>query len=600
MRELTKLCTYLFALAAVAVAPTMARAQSALDGQLVELFDGDNAGTYVESERLGNTIQRNNNNQIGSGAEHTRCALATDGAGKRLVCFMTASYTVNGVPVNNTVQNLCVSTAISATGGITDVVSRYVTNNTTGNNNRRNGHDPDATTVLGGAAVLTTYNYRPDDNGNTNLYGLVVGPRCEELAAQTLLFEEDNDNVLGSAQVVTNAGILADSATETRIARSGIGNGNGEDAGWVLGLRVKKNGNTITIDRYKAGISVEEEERSRSSVAPMIAPDRVLVCSAVGNTQPPNRGVDCAIMDMSTNQNLGERQSRIANRRIMQAGNGYRYSTPGVVAVRNPDGTLTGDYIVQVVEVDYANRVGKYKAPTRLGLAVVRADGAAGTIDVVAPPNFSLAGLGDAGHPQLCGGNMGEDGAFRAVVMLPSIIGNVGGGALRTFKFDYATKALTLETSNQFATDGGWMSQIYGENPATPQGRNHASCIPNVPNPGYGLANGYMPNAKTLLIIPTSYRKYRNNDSAQGMSAKLAFGLGVFPSETVAPGEEPEPVDPTDPTEPTDPTNPNPTPVTPGNSVGGGCNTQSGAGGWLALAAAGFALARSRRRAAAL
>ena len=70
----------------------------------------------------------------------------------------------------------------------------------------------------------------------------------------------------------------------------------------------------------------------------MTASARCLVCWAFGNTQPPNRGVDCAIMDMSETQNLGIRQSRLANKRIMAAGNGYRYATPGVVAVRDAAG----------------------------------------------------------------------------------------------------------------------------------------------------------------------------------------------------------------------------------------------------------------------
>jgi MYXO-CTERM domain-containing protein len=74
--------------------------------------------------------------------------------------------------------------------------------------------------------------------------------------------------------------------------------------------------------------------------------------------------------------------------------------------------------------------------------------------------------------------------------------------------------------------DSGYISNIYGRNPNN-QGRDFLRCIANVANPGYGVANGFMPNVKSFIAAPHGGRKSGD--------PKNSLFLSLMPGEVDAP-----------------------------------------------------------------
>jgi len=140
-----------------------------------------------------------------------------------------------------------------------------------------------------------------------------------------------------------------------------------------------------------------------------------------------------------------------------------------------------------------------------------------------------------------------------------------GQTVLQMFKFGTGTNAAApkpaLTTDLQadkwisgFYGDSGFMSNIYGQNPRQ-QGREFMSCIGDVANPGYHVANGFMADVATFFVVPHAGRvpgDYKN-----------ALWLGLVPakSDSALPPEGPK--DPAD--IPTGNVAPGSTPPAPGN-----------------------------------
>jgi MYXO-CTERM domain-containing protein len=216
-------------------------------------------------------------------------------------------------------------------------------------------------------------------------------------------------------------------------------------------------------------------------------------------------------------------------------------------------------------------------------------------------------------HPTICSGKWGVDGKMTVGFVDASITG-VGEPLLQTASYDPVTKFAQLDQFSQiwivgFHADSGYLANLYGQNPNT-QGRDFLRCMGDIPNPGHGVAGGFMSTVETFFVAPHSGR--------QKDEKKNALFLSFVPAKVDVPTEPapPQPVDPgggsTDPGTTSGGTDPGPTPGTgagtnptstqlPGTAKSGcACSTEStgdsGAPGALALMGLAMLFASRRRK----
>jgi hypothetical protein len=212
-------------------------------------------------------------------------------------------------------------------------------------------------------------------------------------------------------------------------------------------------------------------------------------------------------------------------------------------------------------------------------------------LEILETPKYDRVGFGDQAHQNACGGYWGPDATPAAFIIQGSIVGSVtGAGKLSVLAYDAVNRTHDMieELVYVDSSDTGWISQYYGNNPNTPQGRNHQFCM-MVRNPGYGLQGGFQAEVEQFLFIANTGRKLRDNGQPQD---KLAFDLVLVPAVIPSAGEP----DPTPDPDPTPEPEPEPEPEEPGAQVGG-CAAGGGSSGGLLLLLALAAVARRRRAA---
>jgi uncharacterized protein (TIGR03382 family) len=133
----------------------------------------------------------------------------------------------------------------------------------------------------------------------------------------------------------------------------------------------------------------------------------------------------------------------------------------------------------------------------------------------------------------------------------------------------------------------GMISQKFGNNPQTPQGRGHHDVI-MMENPGFGLATGFMPNVKQFMVMGNVGPTLRQDGT---LAQKAGFSIVMVPAVTAsaASGTPPEP--------PAPPPTPEEEEEEVKGNASGGCSTSGSPATGLALAlGAAVALVRRRRK----
>ncbi|HVV82154.1 MAG TPA: MYXO-CTERM sorting domain-containing protein [Kofleriaceae bacterium] len=553
-------------------------ASAALAGPTVKSFqihNGMNAGL------LWNNGPRNFD-QRGAGLENLSSHyLPSAEGGPRVVSIGTGSYTDipdSPIPQGTRLQALCTSWKVDETAGLVKDTTRYITANH--GNEYQNAMIPGATPIMNGQYLFVTYGY--DRNGNTETYGKVIGPNCEELSDQTLIIAKNNDDVAGNADLTHT--LLTDGPEEARLGDCVIGNGNGGDNMYCYGVTVTKVGSQFTIKKDFDFVGEAEEERSRSYTAPVPEmPGYMFECAAVGDNQPPDRGLRCGLMNM--NPGVANNQRIVWRKYLAERDGNTYYTVPNLAAVKGSDGRTA--FVVTYVKVVTNGR--NNRGQTQFMQQLVRPSETG--LEILTPPSTDLVPVGDKSHPTMCHGSWGEDDTPAAFVVTGTITDG-GSGALSILRANPDVgemhnagghgNAITFSSS----TGSGHISQMYGNNPNTPQGRNHQYCE-MLPNPGYQKANGFQPDVKAFLML---------SNTGHHAGEDKSFGEVVL-----VPAVVPAAANPVDP----EPTNPDPDPVPtptpdpdPSGTSMGGCSTGGaggGAGGALILAL-GAAVAGIRRR----
>jgi MYXO-CTERM domain-containing protein len=110
--------------------------------------------------------------------------------------------------------------------------------------------------------------------------------------------------------------------------------------------------------------------------------------------------------------------------------------------------------------------------------------------------------------------------------------------------FDQTSKLFSVDKKadlwpTAFYGDSGHLANWYGRNPMR-QGRDFLRCIGDVPNLGYHVDKGYLPDVKTFFVGTVSGRK--PGEAKNGLTLSLVPGQvdkKVSPSNPVPAGEAP-------------------------------------------------------------
>lgn len=444
----------------------------------------------------------------------------------------------------------------------------------TNNEGNRPCNHPDVV-YAGGDNLLFCYGTNDANNANVQWYGQILGLDMNPKAARTQLSDNNGNDGAGSCAMVLNAAMEIPSLPTTFYT---VYNDNGDNM----------DGTASTIN---ADYSITVNNRTDAIIDPANIPrgflaqysaTHFLACSAKGDERPPEDGNYCRTIT-TTGQKVGNQQAVLMSNRNVSPriyANSIKVETPKAY----------GDIIYTLNTTSSGSgRNNNNNGATHVYIDALRID-ANNQLQVVArTPAGQLYG---GTHSSMCTGSFGPDGLHSALLIQGTISGS-GPGVATPYTFDPTTNAFTagpLKVTTSAYSDVAELANEYGNNPNT-QGRDFITCIGDIPNPGYGVAGGFMPEVQTLFAVfnqgKYEYADYKN-------SAFITLFPGYTPGIELPPDTPPENPDDDVPGGDDD------GPGGPGSGSGasGGCSVASngqGAGSLVLILGAMVLVIRRRR-----
>jgi len=464
------------------------------------------------------------------------------------------------------------------------VMNKWITKNP---GDRSANHPMARTVTLPSGQELIAYTYGSQMGTNrTKTYFSAVDEQCNKVLPDTKIssVNDEDNNDRGAADLVYH-GIVNGAA---RLSFGYFSNGN-DKATYYGALDLTEAGGTIGVKSlYEPVMVIGPTNIGRAAMA-ADGTDRALLCAAAGSNDRPMPNVQCARMNVSTGEIMwkddvakGEMNDDPYKRKY--------YGQPSIAKLAD------GEFAISVLESNGAAKNVQRNLKGSNTAHLLHATTNAGTEALVIGGNIVGAAVHQT-HSAVCGGKFGVDGKPTVAVVsaAPTGIGraqlltvHVDSAATTPFHYDLKQDAWPLN----FAGDSGYLSNMYGDNPGT-QGRDFMRCIGDIPNPGHGIKDGFMPDVKTFFAAAIAGREVG--------SPKNSLYLSLLPAETDTAGTPGNPVAATDvPT-----VNP-PLPTNDGggkDSSGCACSTPgtsssgSSLGGLALLGLALVGVRRARRRA---
>ncbi len=425
------------------------------------------------------------------------------------------------------------------------------------------------------------WTYGSDDNSaNTRTYVTAVDHMCNTVMDPQRISLDNNNN---------EGAPTAAAAAPGKLVAGYLSTGE-NDRSIAVGLNViDLGGGQVDVEQTFHTTVVTPSNIGRPTIVKQ-NDNYSLFCAAKGNNRPPEDGVECAQLD-STTGDIMYKQIIAAS----QPGEKIYMNQPTIVALDN------GYFGLHVLESS-----GEGKTNNKKGSNIAH--------DYVITPgseNFTInaheVALGNyPTHSTICSGAYGVEGKRHFGSFGSAITGN-SAPLVQFFGYDNAIKADPAHNTwvAGWYADSGKLANLYGANPNT-QGRDFLRCIGDVPNPGFGQPNGFLPSVKTFFVVPHAGRIPGEEKNSQWLSlipGQTSTPVDVDPPADVKDiglgpqGEEPTESDPPGPgSEPSDPSGKDePSVLQPTGSSG--CQTGTGdSGNGLALAALGLGLAMVSRR----
>lgn len=350
------------------------------------------------------------------------------------------------------------------------------------------------------------------DAANTSTYVTALDHMCNRVADVTRVSNNANNNE-GAGDIHCHK--------NGKCTAGYLSTGN-NDTSFALGLQINDlGGGQVSIERTWLKGVVAPSNIGRPAITSS-TDDRALFCAAKGDNRPPEDGVQCAMLDTADGTIL-YKQIIAAS----QPGEKIYMNQPTVGALDN------GRFAVQVLESS-----GQGKITNEKGSNVTHAYVIEPQLDSFLVKDHKV-GLGSYHtHSAICAGAYGLEGKRHFGILGAPVTGN-GQPSFQLLSYDATTGIAQDKTMNKWVVgwygDSGKLANLYGANPGT-QGRDFLRCKGDVPNPGFGQPNGYLPHVKTFFVTPHSGRI----DGEEKNSQWLSF----------VPGHTSEVVQPAAPTDP--------------------------------------------------
>ncbi|HEY5934971.1 MAG TPA: hypothetical protein VIU61_10060, partial [Kofleriaceae bacterium] len=408
----------------------------------------------------------NNNDQRGAGMEHQKVVRIGD----QILVVGTASYTditplipgkglssaeagilppadagadgIGSQARGTRIQGLCTSFRLDPIMGLVKTNQSYFTNNDS--DDWQNAHKMAAVAIDGGTAALINYGFDPPNDGQnrTQLYAKVLGPDCAILSPQELQFKDNNDDYGGAENL-----LMTDAAGVSRVCGNFIGNGNGSDDGHSFCSTATKNAGGTGANTYSVKPNYEiviepEEERTRSNISATPIANHMLACWAEGNSQP-TYNIRCGLIN--TAAGVPNEQRLVWRQRVAVRDGNIQYGTPALAPILDATGKPTDKFMLSYVQVNTANRDGRYKGRTKIFSLPIQV--ATTGLTKLDEPRTDLFGLTDGAHPGSTVGLYGVD--KRPVAFLWSAALTDGGpGQVRIVGLDAEGKLAPVRALN--------------------------------------------------------------------------------------------------------------------------------------------------------
>lgn len=344
--------------------------------------------------------------------------------------------------------------------------------------------------TISGAVGNTEYfllTYGSDsDNGNVQTYAVLLDEGCNVVGKRVRVSQNGNNNQGAPWHVDMSAGRFVVGYYDSNAQRTYVRPGRVDDTD-PKSPKLELTGDSLTV--------VTPSNIGRPSIASM-ANDRALVCAAKGNNRPPEDGVQCAYVALSTDGKASVLWKQYIDE--SQPSQGIYYNQPTVAPY--------GDHTAAILTLrsDGNGKKTNDKGQTTTMLSFVTVDDQGMQIKA----KRDSVGLNEA-HTGLCAGAFGEDGALHAVAYNAPITGAGQPGA-QLVSYDPVTKNVTVDRQRDYFTvgyagDSGYLANIYGQNPNV-QGRDYLRCVGDVPNPGFDVDGGWQKEVRSFFVFPHSGR----------------------------------------------------------------------------------------------
>ncbi len=421
---------------------------------------------------------------------------------------------------------------------------------------------------------------------NVQTYAVTIDHMCN-MTSDVVRVSNNNNNNEGAPDILCHG---------NGYCTGGYLSTGGTDTSFALGLQVVDLGGSYSVERTWLKGVVTPANIGRPALASS-DPNTALFCAAKGDNRPPEDGVQCAM--------LNTMDGTIMYKQIIAA------SQPGEKIYMNQPtvGALEfGRFAVHVLESSGQGKITNDKGSNITHDYVIEPQ----VDSFLIKDHKSMLGSYHT-HSAICAGAYGLEGKRSFGILGAPITGN-GQPSFQLVSYDGTTGMAQDATQNKWVVgwyaDSGKLANMYGQNPNT-QGRDFLRCTGDVPNPGFGQPNGYLPHVKTFFVTPHAGRIDGEEKNSQWLSLVPGWTSEVV---TPAPPADPASINPgpnpgtgnpnppsaapqDDPIPGTDGKDKDPTVITPASS--GGCAAApsgNDASGTLGLAILGLGLAAFSRR----
>lgn len=436
------------------------------------------------------------------------------------------------------------------------------------------------------------WGYGSDYNSNRpNTYAGIINEKCEHLAAPQMVSipRDANDGAfdityLGNGKFMggyysDGGGDIPVGAPFTCTAPGVCTAQQGGDYSVAMGLEVKAGALLPTLERPWI-TDVSSVGTIKRPTITKVAADRALLCASKGPNRPSD-DIECGLVDTTTGTVVwkaivakGDRQKKIY------------YNQPTVVRISE------NKFALSAIESSGQGKQGNnVKGANVSHLILLERNG-----DSITIGGEIVGAAAHQTHSSICAGGYGLNGDASVAVFSAAPTG-IGRAAMQMVALDQNTKTFSFDPKADlwpaaWYGDSGHLANWYGRNPMR-QGRDFMNCIGDVPNPGYHVENGYMPDTKTFFVGAVHGRV--PGDEKNSLFLSMVPGQvdkKVTPANPVPAGQAPE----LDPNANLDPEGKG----SPDASGGCGCTTAgystNGTTALLGMVALGLVVSLRRRK----